>query len=123
MPSHHFVNQSILFTVSLNGHWQLLGAGGEFCLPYIRQQHHLGRPLDLRAAINRLEEIRGAFYLWEGTHYVEYDTDQTLFTHPTRLEWSGLIRPAGPEDVSRYLLSLDPHLGPIELSHLPPSHP
>lgn len=119
MPSKHVPNQSILFTVSFNPtniRWHLLGASGEFCLPYLRQQHENGHPVDLRAQINTVEDLRGAFYLWEGSVYIEFNDQDTWLTQHTRLEWSGVIRPASPPDVTRYLLPQHHDIGPIERS-------
>ncbi len=63
MPSQRVTHQSLVFTVSLTTRWHLLGARGKFCLPYLRQQHQLERPVDLQTQINTLERITGAFYL------------------------------------------------------------
>lgn len=126
MPSKRFLHQSILFTIPFNvhpPHWTLLGGQGAFCLPYLRRQQELGHPVDLRAQINTLEDLRGAFYLWEGSPYVEFHDSETLLTAPTRIEWSGTIRPAALSEISPFLLPEQDNIGPIEQTSRPSTTP
>lgn len=125
MPSQSFPNQTVLLTVTLQGHWLAIGASGQFLLPSLRGRHNVEqRFLPLNEILsNQRFDVGPAephpvdeqthrrmlnaqfFYLWAGEIYVECQHDDDFTTNPTRVEWSGAVRVATGEDLGRYFLS------------------
>ncbi|MDK2741692.1 MAG: hypothetical protein NDI90_02180 [Nitrospira sp. BO4] len=104
MPSQHFPNQTVLFSIGHQGHWYALGASGTFLLPYLRalytidqQQPLLNHWIHSPTPLNHK-----ALHCWIGTLYVEYEQEDNLIATPSRVEWSGTIHAATPEDIGDY---------------------
>lgn len=116
MPSQYFPQQSVLFSVGLQGHYWVIGASGTYLLPYLRAcQARTHTTPDIRLLLNHPDHLDPtSLHRWIGTIYVEYAQPEDLIVNPARLECAGQIHTPTPYEISAYLFpTTDPLIGPI----------
>lgn len=122
MPSQYFRDQTILFSIGIQGHYWAIGASGRYLLPYLRACHTLGQSSpDIRTLIKYPHPLDpNRLHRWIGTLYVEYQQDDDLIANPTRVECSGCVHEPTSHEISSYFVPTgNPLIGPIGLQPYP----
>lgn len=110
MPSQYFPQQTVLFSIGLQGHYWAIGASGTYLLPYLRARHSLTQETpDIRSLLNHPHPLDPThLQRWIGNLYVEYHQAEDLFIAPTRLVCSGTIHEPTPYEISAYFVLPSP---------------